>query len=312
MERGEIEAFLTLAEELHFGRTAERLGLSPGRMSQIIQGLERRAGIALFERTSRRVELTGAGRDLRDEVARGHRIIEDAWARTVAAGRGISGSLRLGYLGAGAAEALVRVMKEFQRRHPECELELADEAEIHDHLAPLRSGHLDLLATRFPVREPDLTQGPVLFRTPLFLAVPAGHRLADRSEVELEDLGDVPVLAGTTAGDLWDERVPPQTPSGRPIRKLRMARTFQILVTLVGAGQGVSPVVQGAQRFYPRPDVVYRPLRVPPEDWGLVWRTGEENARVRAFVEVARAVVAQSGGPKSMAAWVAGDASSRH
>src|SRR5688572_12964992 len=68
LDRHELEAFLTLAEELHFGRAAERLHLSTSRVSQTIAKLERRIGLPLFHRTSRRVEMTDLGRRLHDEI----------------------------------------------------------------------------------------------------------------------------------------------------------------------------------------------------------------------------------------------------
>ncbi|OIV38385.1 hypothetical protein BIV57_06050 [Mangrovactinospora gilvigrisea] len=306
-----MEAFLTLAEELHFGRTAERLGLSPGRVTQIIQRLERRAGVALFDRTSRRVELTEVGRELRDEVEPAHRRIELAWARAVDAGRGVSGALRLAYLGAPQAEVLVRVMDEFHRRHPRSEAVLACESQVDDHLAPLRDGRADLLATRFPVQEPDLVQGPVLTREPMVLAVRSGHRLAGLEVVELEELADEPVVlpVESAAGYWLDALVPAMTPSGRPIPRLRLAPTFPTLLALVGAGRGVCPLPLQAVRFYPRPDVQYVPMRgIDPDEWGLVWRASDAAApRVRAFAEAAEAELRKAGGPDGMAAWLTGN-----
>ncbi len=80
MERYEIETFLTLAEELHFARSAARLHVTPGRVSQTIKTLERRVGGALFERDSRRVALTSVGRRLRDDRQPTYRQIQQAVA----------------------------------------------------------------------------------------------------------------------------------------------------------------------------------------------------------------------------------------
>jgi DNA-binding transcriptional LysR family regulator len=89
MERDELECFLLLAEELHFGRTAEKMRLSRARVSQLVQRLERRVGAPLFIRTSRRVALPSLGRQLRADLAPHHRCIEDALTRASAAARGI-------------------------------------------------------------------------------------------------------------------------------------------------------------------------------------------------------------------------------
>jgi DNA-binding transcriptional LysR family regulator len=87
VERREIEIFLALADELHFGRTAERLHVSTARVSQTITGLERRFGARLFERTSRRVTLTPVGSRLRDDLRPAVEQIEAGIARATATGR---------------------------------------------------------------------------------------------------------------------------------------------------------------------------------------------------------------------------------
>src|SRR6185369_3531384 len=94
-ERHEIEAFLTLAEELHFGRTAERLRVSTTRISQTIRKLERGIGAPLFDRTSRRVELSPLGRQLYDQIQPAWAQIGAAYSRAVNEGRGRSGTVRV-------------------------------------------------------------------------------------------------------------------------------------------------------------------------------------------------------------------------
>lgn len=93
MDRRDIEIFLMLADELHFGRTAERLYVSQARVSQTIKKLERQLGVALFDRTSRRVVLTSVGEILEREVRAGWGRIEGAVLAATSAGRGVSGTL---------------------------------------------------------------------------------------------------------------------------------------------------------------------------------------------------------------------------
>ena len=102
MEKHEIETFLALAEELHFGHTAARLRVSTARVSQTIQRLERRIGAPLFARTSRTVALTPIGRQFRDDLAPAYRGMLDALSSAVAAGR----TLRVGFLGPSAGLSL--------------------------------------------------------------------------------------------------------------------------------------------------------------------------------------------------------------
>ncbi|WP_017593469.1 LysR family transcriptional regulator [Nocardiopsis potens] len=297
VERLEIESFLTLADELHFGRTAERLLVSRARVSQTIRRLERRIGAPLFERTSRRVRLTPLGRRLHDDLEPAYRRIQEGVARAQAAAKGVEGVLRVGYLGAAAGEFVLDVTDAFTARHPGSEVQIR-ETQISDLLGPLRTGEVDVLVTQFPVDEPDLTRGPVVFSVPRMLAVPSRHPLAERESVSLEDLAHDKVFACT--GEVpayWQEHnAPLRTPGGRPVERGRSAATLQETLALIGAGKGISPVgADVARRHTPR-GVAYVPFTdAEPVEYGIVWRAAGETARVRAFVQVGAEAAAAAG-----------------
>ncbi|GAA2402440.1 LysR family transcriptional regulator [Streptomyces glaucosporus] len=298
-ERHELEAFLVLAEELHFGRTAERLRLSQARVSQTIKKLERRIGAPLFERTSRRVALTPLGARLRDDLEPLHRGMTRAMARAIAAARGVDGVLHVGFLGVGAGELTPRILGAFRTRHPACEIRMR-ETHFADPLGPLRSGEVDVLITRLPVEEPDLTVGPVVLSEPRVLAVPAGHPFARRSRVSLEDLSRVTVfgVTGPAPDYWWDFHVPRFTPSGRPIPRGQDVATFQELLALIAAGQGASPVAASVDRYHARPDIAFVPIDdAPRTDVAVVWRTAGVTARTRAFVQAVHDALRANGGP---------------
>ncbi|MEV6010512.1 LysR family transcriptional regulator [Streptomyces sp. NPDC051976] len=291
MERYEIEAFLTLAEELHFGRTAMRLRVTTARVSQVISKLERRVGAPLFERTSRSVVLTPIGQRLHDDLRPAFERLDAALAAAVAAGRGVTGLLRVGFVGAAAGQLLVRATDRFRDRYPDCDVEIR-EVQMGEALERLRADELEVLIACLPLSGPDLANGPVLLSEPRMLAVPAGHPFTARGSVSVEDLARTEVLqAPCSLPDHWREPDSPRlTPAGRPIPVGRSAATFQEILTLVGAGQGVFPVGAHATRFHARPDVVYLPFHdTPPLDWGPVWRASRATARIRAFAETAAA-----------------------
>ncbi|MFD1936949.1 LysR family transcriptional regulator [Nonomuraea mangrovi] len=290
MDQRDIETFLTLAEELHFGRTAERLRLSQGAVSQIIKKLERQVGAPLFERSSRHVALTGIGRRLRDDIEPAHRLIKEGVARATTAGRGIGGVLTLGFVGAAMGDLLVEVGELFRIGHADCEVRLR-EIQVIEGLGPLRAGEIDMMGAPFPLDEPDLTTGPMLLREPRMLAVPASHRMARRSSVSLEDLAQLPVLNMPSSWSpvFIEDRTPSRTPSGKPITRGPDIRTLQEALALTAAGKGVFPVGAQVMRYYVRPGIVYIPFRdAPPLEWGLVWRTADETHRIRAFADVAK------------------------
>ncbi|MBB2747745.1 UNVERIFIED_ORG: DNA-binding transcriptional LysR family regulator [Microbispora rosea subsp. rosea] len=289
LERHELEAFLTLAEELHFGRTAERLRVSTSRISQTIAKLERRVGVPLFDRTSRRVELTPLGRRLHEEVRPAWQQIISAFEQAVAAGRGLTGTLRVAFVGAAGGQLLVGAAELLRRREPGCDVQLR-EAQMVDLMPWLRDGEVDVALGTFPVEEPGIATGPVLVSEARMLAVPSGHPFARRESVSLEDLARVPLLQlpGTLPDSLREDRTPRTTPSGRVIEPGPSAATFNEMLTLIGAGHGVLPVGAQARRYYVRPDVAYIPFSdAPPLRWGLLWRTDNSTARVRAFVQAA-------------------------
>jgi DNA-binding transcriptional LysR family regulator len=291
MERYEWETFLTLAEELHFGRTAMRLRVTTARVSQVIGKLERRVGAPLFERTSRSVALTPIGRRLHDDLRPAFERLEAALASAVAEGRGVTGLLRVGFVGAAAGQLLVRATDRFRTRHPGCEVEIR-EVQMAEALERLRADALEVLIACLPLSGPDLANGPVLLSEPRMLAVPAAHPFADRATVSVEDLARARVLqAPCSLPDHWREPGSPRlTPAGLAIPAGPSAATLQEILTLVGAGHGVFPVGAHATRSHARPDVVYVPFHdTPPLDWGPVWRASRATARIRAFTEAAAA-----------------------
>lgn len=289
MERQEIEALLAVAEELHFGRAAERLGLTTARVSQIIRVLERRTGIALFERTSRRVMITPTGQRLYEDLRPAYEQIGAALARAVADGRGLTGSLRVGFVGAAAGQLVIRAAERFQQDHSDCEVHIR-ETHFGDAIERLRADDVDLLLGCLPIDGPDLTSGPVLLSEPRMLAMSANHPFAARSSVSIEDLArDRVLVAQCSIPEYWrTPGTPRSTPGGRPILDGPKAETFQEVLTLIGAGQGTFVVGEHVTHFYARPDIAYVPFHdAPPLHWGLVWRAARTTARVRAFVTAA-------------------------
>lgn len=303
MERRDIEIFLTLAEETHFGRTAERLHVTTARVSQTISKLERAIGTSLFHRTSRRVELTAVGMQLEADLRPAMEQIAQGIERAIAAGRGMGGLLRVGYLGPEAGRICFEAAAALTERFPDCEVRVL-EVQNGQGVAPLRMDEADVLFLCFPFHEPDLTCGPVLISEPRILVVSSRHPFARRPSISLEDLSRDKVISVRPSPGIpeyyWHEsRLPDRTPGGRPIVRGPTASTFQEMLALAGAGQGM--LVAGAQtaRYFPRPDVAYLPFDdAPPVEWGLVWRSANETPLVRAFGEtaarIARATAAQS------------------
>ncbi|GHG28892.1 LysR family transcriptional regulator [Streptomyces zaomyceticus] len=285
LERYELETFLTLAEELHFGRTGERLGVSTGRVSQTVRKLERRIGTPLFARTSRTVDLTPVGRRLYEDLLPVHRQLRTALERAMDAGRGIHGRLRTGFATPWGGELLTAAADALLAGHPGCEITVR-EVSLDSGVRPLEDGELDIQLTAFPVREPELTTGPVVLRDDRVLLLPAAHPLAGRPSLGLEDLAGLPLITteGANPRHWLDHHYPRRTPSGARIGRGPVAATWQEVLSHVTAGRGVAPGAARGARYHPRPGIAYVPLRdAPPLEYGLVWRTAADSALIRAF-----------------------------
>ncbi|MGW5352749.1 LysR family transcriptional regulator [Streptomyces sp. NPDC004031] len=293
LERQELETLLTLAEELHFGRTAERLHVSTARVSQTVAKLERRVGASLFARTSRRVELTPLGSRLVAELRPAWERIAAAYQAAVEAARGLTGTLDAAFVGAAGGQLLAGAAELFRERAPGCEVRIR-EVQPADVVAGLRAGEADLVLAGLPVDAPGIVSGPVLIGEARMLAVPAGHPFARRESLSVEDLARVTLLRlpAHAPASLQEDRAPSVTPAGRPVAHGPAAATYNELLTLVGAGRGALVVGAQTRRYYARPDVAYVPFRdAPPVEWALHWRADAATARVLAFADAVRALL---------------------
>ncbi|MBO0813121.1 MAG: LysR family transcriptional regulator, partial [Microlunatus sp.] len=187
MERRDMEIFLMLADELHFGRTAERLHLSTARVSQTIKQLERHYGVLLFERTSRRVALTPTGSQLYADLTIARRELHAAEDRIAAAGRGLRGTLTVGFVGARAGQRMLAAAELLHTTDPDCDVRIR-ESPLSTAIEDLKTEVVQLLTAMFPVRDRELSCSPTLFQERRRLAVPAGDTLTERAAVTRADV----------------------------------------------------------------------------------------------------------------------------
>jgi len=296
VELRELRVFLTLAEELHFGRSGELLGLSPSRVSQTLRELERKLGGQLFHRTSRRVTLTPFGERFLDDARPAYQELAAVLERARISNNRLEGTLRLGLLFPTAGGPhLTAIIEAFEERHPSCEVEIR-EMMLDDPLGPLRRGEIDLMATCLPIDRPDIVVGPSLSCEPRVLQVARDHPLAQCDQVSIEDIADYHVipLSGFPAETI-EAVIPRITPAGLPIRRRPLRRTprtpFEV-EALVARGVVVHPTVPSYADYFRHPDIVHMPIHdMPIVFTGLVWLHRASNPRLHEFVRVARDVL---------------------
>jgi DNA-binding transcriptional LysR family regulator len=290
MELREIEIFLTLAEELHFGRTAQRLFVSQSRVSQTVRTLEARAGGQLFERTSRHVRLTALGERLRDLVRPSYHDLHEAFRVVSASTAAIAGELRVAF---GTLPVLGpsfgHIITEFQAAHPACRITLL-EMTANEGLDGLRGGLVDAMVSWLPLDQPFIVVGPLLSRQQRALAVPVGHPLVQRAFATIEDLADLSIM---DVRGLPDETLaafnPRRTPSGRQIPRSRSVERLTEGFPVVASGAAGHLTVESMGDYYRHPGVALLPLRgLPPIASALVWSAARQTPAVTALAEVAR------------------------
>ncbi|MEJ8649292.1 LysR family transcriptional regulator [Streptomyces sp. MS1.AVA.3] len=284
LELRELECFLVLSEELHFGRTGERLYVSQSRVSQLLRALESRIGARLVDRTSRRVRLTPLGEQFRTSLRPAYEALRATVDSARSAARGIEGRLTIGFQGT-ADDRIMQAIDLFHRRHPGCATEIA-EIPLCDPFGALRSGAVDVAVTLLPVAEPDLTLGPVFSAQQQTLAVSVRHPLASRAEIDAEELAAVALISpDSPAPAYWRAaHAPATTPRGRPIPAGPGISTLQEGLTLAAAGRGGMLLCRPTADYHGRRDLAFVPVTgLPDSVLGLVHHTARETARVHAF-----------------------------
>lgn len=265
---------LVLAEELHFGRTGERLYLSQSRVSQLLRALEARIGGQLFERSSRSVALTPLGERFVADVRPAYDALRASVERARDAAHGRATVLRLGFQGA-VDGSLATALRRFEHACPDQSVELT-ELPLSEPFDALRRRSVDAAIVLLPVREDDLELGATFSREPHALAVPAHHPFAARATVDAEDLAACTLidLAGTAPGYWRRVQTPTSTPSGRPIPTGAAVTTLPEGLSLVAAGRGEMLMCRATARQHAgRRSLAFVPVAgLPPSTLGLVWR----------------------------------------
>lgn len=193
MELRHLRYFVAVAEELHFGRAAQRLHIVQPALSKQIASLETELGVQLFHRTKRRVTITSAGQALYDEVRvilqRVERAVETA--QLTAAGQ--IGSLDLGFVGPAMWSILPDLLDEHHRRLPDVRFRLSELSSVAQ-VAGVRDGTLDAGFVRLPLQGSDDVDFRVVHREPFVVTLPEHHPAAALPSVDLATLADEPFI----------------------------------------------------------------------------------------------------------------------
>jgi DNA-binding transcriptional LysR family regulator len=282
---------VTLAEELHFGRAAERLHIAQPPLSQQIRQLETELGFELFHRTKRKVQLTEAGQVFLDEVQQIFKQLEQAIQVGRQTSRGEMGQLVVGFVSSAPYNILPKILRSFRSSVPEVRLEL-HELTTNEQFRWLRESRIDVGFVRPPVE--DTFNFETIFQESLMVALPDTHLLAHQSDVCLRSLKNEPFILfpRLLAPGLYDLIISLCQQAGFSPNVTQEAIQMQTIVSLVAGGLGIAIVPESLQNLQ-RTGVVYKIIQEPTPKTAIaiIWRQNDRSATVQKFLEIARLAV---------------------
>jgi DNA-binding transcriptional LysR family regulator len=305
LEARQLRYYVAVAEELHFGRAAQRLGMAQPPLSRAIRTLERQLGVQLLERTTRQVRLTPAGEVLLRDARIALDAISAAGERARHTGQPVP-SLRVALKADYDAGLLPRMLEVFRESPAALRVELLLGGR-GDQVIALREGRADvaLLPSGFDLRGLDVEP---LLTEPSLLALAADDPLAVRAELHLADLagrvlpdgkpadgGGLSIAAGDVP-DQWPSTNSPTQAFDPAPRPLDLAQIFN----LIELGSIVWFPPASLARRHPRPDIVYRSVvDLPPTTLSVAWPQLSHSPAVAAFVRAAMTVAQAAVAAKS-------------
>jgi DNA-binding transcriptional LysR family regulator len=287
LELRHLRYFAAVADELHFGRAAERLSVSQPALSVQIRQLEEIAGVQLFERHSRRVMLTDAGRQLVDSVKRLLRDAESALTAAQHAAEGQIGELRVGFGPTLMLSDLAHVFRRYRARYPKVRLDLHEWATAEQTGALLR-GDLDLGIVRAAAPDPRLSV-ETFATEPLMIALNRQHPLAKAKQVRIAALAREPwvMFPREIAPLLHDQVMRLCAHAGFTPIVVQESREVYTTVGLVGCGIGVT-IVPAAAQLMAWKGIVYKSIPNAFVELSMVRASGTPRPVVDAFIAMAK------------------------
>ena len=276
MELRQIRSFLSIAETLHFGRTAELIHLSQPALSLQIRALEEELGVRLFERNRRKTTLTAAGVAFRDDAVAALSQLEQAIRRARLAASGKLGLLRIGFVSTVGTEIVPSIVLHFRKSNPEVEFSLRNILTT-EQVRMLESGSLDVGFLRLPIGVQSTLDIVTVHREPFVLVVPASHKLAKRKSVRLREVAGqdfvmyernyAPGFHDVMYGILRDARIAPNVSQN--------AVEIPMLISLVASGMGITIAPLSVVKHSAASIVACNILdRIPMSEIGMAVRKG--------------------------------------
>ncbi|BBY61673.1 LysR family transcriptional regulator [Mycolicibacterium sarraceniae] len=280
----QLRYFAALGTELNYRRAADKLFITQPALSTAIKQLEHQFGVVLFIRNTREVALTDLGAAWLPQVQQALAGIDAVVGNLVTMSGTQQGVLRLGYLIGTGADLLFRIVRHFETAHPGVVVE-PSEYDFADPTAGLGDGSMEVALIRPPVDLPEHRM-MVLDAESWVACLPRDHQLATRTEVDITELLDEPIVcAPMTAGGWRDYWLAMDVRGNRPPTIAGIAATYEAETTMVARGLGISFTTSSVAHFYDRPGIVYVPITGrPPSYTALAWHPARLSPQAEALV----------------------------
>jgi DNA-binding transcriptional LysR family regulator len=276
-----VRYFVAVAEELHFGRAAERLHVAQPVLSRQIRALEDELSSPLFVRDRRHTELTAAGRQLLED-ARPLLANADALRRRVGRTARGSDSFTVGFMPGLLVTAAVRALS---AAHPDLTVDVI-RTNWDDQVEVVHDGRVDVSYVRLPVDQVGLKLVSI-FSEPCFAALPADHRLAGKETVRIADLADEHLLQNPDAVPEWRE-IATEMRNRDSRQPVPVIRTVEEKLEHVATGRGIVILPRSTATFYRRPDVTcIRVEDISPNQVSLAWDAMRRSRLIHEFADLA-------------------------
>jgi DNA-binding transcriptional LysR family regulator len=292
MEIRQIRSFLSVAETLHFGRSARLLHLSQPALSMQIKSLEDELGLELLKRNRQGTILTDAGRVFRDSAAIALEQLEAATRKAQWAASGKLGRIRIGFISTAGHEIVPNLMRRFHKLYPEVEFSLRNVL-TSEQVEKIQNGALDVGFLRLPLGQIHGVEITTVHSEPLVAVVPLNHDLARAKEVRLQDLrGEKFVMYERSyAPGFHDFLIGILSRAGVVPDVSQTAGEMSTLISLVDSGMGVALLPESAARLRDAKVVACTIRdRLPPSQIGMIVSKTNDAPVVEKFCELARKV----------------------
>jgi DNA-binding transcriptional LysR family regulator len=284
-----LQYFVAVAEELNFGRAAERLKMAQPPLSRQIGRLEKELGVELFHRTKRQVQLTDAGQVFLEEVRPILSLVEQSVQAAQRAARGEIGHLAIGFEGSFSYDVVPFSLREYQEQFPRVNL-VVYEMTTSEQLQAIEDNRIEI-GFVIPPFENERLIVEIVLQERLIVALPQTHPLAVEQVLSLQDIAEQPLIMGPRdrGCGLYQQVITIFRQAGFEPTIAQETNEIQMMLGFIAAGIGIT-LLPASVAYFQRPGVVYRelPSSIPNIELAMVWRADNLSPVLQTFLETVR------------------------